>query len=61
VKQQDRKQEKINQAVDLLPHRTVQGREAANQIAAQDQGKIRKEKFCKVHSARITNPAPGQH
>ena len=43
VKQQHRKQEKINHAVHLLPNRTVQGREAAYQIAAQDQGKIRDE------------------
>jgi hypothetical protein len=53
VKQQDGKQEKIDQTLHLLPNRTVQGCEAANQIAAKDQGKIREKKFSKVHSSRI--------
>jgi hypothetical protein len=54
VKQQHRKQEKINQALDLLPDRAVQGCVAANQIAAQNQGKIWEEELGKIHPFRIT-------
>ena len=54
VKQQHREQEKINQALDLLPDRAVEGRETADQIAAQNQGKIGKEELGKVHRSRIT-------
>jgi hypothetical protein len=54
VKQQHREQEEINQTFDLLPNRSVERCETADQIAAQDQGKIRKEELGKVHRARIT-------
>ena len=56
VKQQHRKQEVIDQAFHLLPHGAVLGGEAADQIAAQNQGKVGKEELGKVHSARITAP-----
>ena len=54
VKQQDREQKKINQCFNGLPHRAPQSCVAAQQVAAQNQGKIGKEELGKVHRARIT-------
>jgi hypothetical protein len=56
VKQQHRKKKEINQSLNLLPNGAVQRGEAANQIAAQNQGKIGEEQLGKVHTARITDP-----
>ena len=54
VEQQDRKEEKIHQRFNRLPHRSVQGRVAANQVAAQDEGEVGEEQLSEVHTARIT-------
>jgi hypothetical protein len=42
VKKQYGKQEVINQELDLLPKRPIQGRVPAQEVTAQNQGKIRK-------------------
>ena len=42
-----------HQALDLLPYRAVEGRVAAHQVAAENQGKIGKEQLSKVHCLRI--------
>jgi hypothetical protein len=55
VKQQDREQEEINQTFNLEPDWAIQPGETANQIAAQNQGKIGKEELGEVHRSRITS------
>jgi hypothetical protein len=53
VKQQDRKQEEIHQALHRLPYGTVQRRVPAQEIPAQNQGKIGEEQLRVVHGSRI--------
>jgi uncharacterized membrane protein YhdT len=57
VKQQHWEQKEINKTLHLLPDWAVQGCVAADQIAAQDQGKIRKKELGEIHWARITECA----
>jgi hypothetical protein len=59
VKQQNWEKEKIDQTFHLLPHGAVQGGEAADQIAAQNQGKIGEEELGKVHLTRIADLSGG--
>ena len=57
LKQQHREQEEVHQRIYLLPDRAVQCGVAADQVAAQDEGKVGEEQLGVIHRSRI----PARH
>jgi hypothetical protein len=53
VKQKHWKEQKVHQCLYLFPNCAVQGGESANQIADQNEGKVREEKLSVIHQQRI--------
>ncbi|MCY1555044.1 hypothetical protein D9M68_916700 [compost metagenome] len=53
VKQQHREQEEIDQAFHLFPHLAVECREAADQVAAEDEREVGEEELGEVHRGSI--------
>jgi hypothetical protein len=53
-KQQHREQEEVDEALDLLPDRAVQGGVAADEESAEDEGEIGKQQLKKIHGAQAT-------
>jgi hypothetical protein len=53
VEQEHRKQEVVHQDLGLLPHGAVEGGVAADEVAAEDEGKIREQELSEIHAPRI--------
>ena len=58
VKQQNRKEQKINECLDLRPHCAVEGCKAAYQVATQDQGEVGEQELGVIHGAENTSRIP---
>jgi hypothetical protein len=53
VKQQDRKKDVVNEGFSRCPNLAVERGEAADEVAAQDQGEVGEEELSVIHPVRI--------